>query len=79
MIAGLDRSDSFADTFNNTTAFVSENAWEETLWIGSAQGVQVGVADSGGQDTNANLTSLWRSNGNGLNLQWLVCFPCHGC
>lgn len=41
MVAGLDVGDAFADRFNDTSSFVSENDGEGTLGIFAREGVCV--------------------------------------
>lgn len=78
VVTRLNRSHSLADTLHHTGAFVSEDRGKDALRIKATEGVQISVADTGGEDANTHFAGFGGSNGDGLNLQRLVCFPGHG-
>ena len=41
MIPLLDGRDAFSHTLNDTSCLVTEDAWEETLWVVSIEGINV--------------------------------------
>lgn len=77
MIARLHRGHTLANTFHDSATLVAENAGKQTLGVDSAQRVLVGVADTGVEDSDADLAGLRRRHRNALDLQWFVGLPGH--
>ena len=66
-----------ADRFNNTATFMAKDSGKQALWVSARQGVSVGMAYTGGNDTHQDLALLRRGNINFNDFQRLVGFKRH--
>ncbi len=60
MVTHFQRSHALAHRFDDTATFMTQDAREYALGILAGQGVRVGVADAGGDDTHQDFTLLRR-------------------
>ena len=71
--------DALANGFDGSAAFVTENDWEKTFGIVSAECVSIRVADSSEVDLHSDLSGLWRIDCDRFNFEWLFWTPRNGC
>lgn len=72
MIANLHRRNSLTNRLNDTSCLVTKNAWELSLRVLTGECVQIRVAESVGDNFQANFARFRRSNDNFFNTKRLV-------
>lgn len=71
-ISDLNASDSSADAFHDSSGLVSEDHGKDAFRVAAIQGIDVGVAERIGDDSDPNFSSLGRINLNLLNNKGLL-------
>ena len=79
MITRLDGRYPFADRFDDTTCFMTENAWKETFGVMAVEGVDVCVAESVSDDFDTDFSCFGWVYGDGFFREGLLgCAGDHG-
>lgn len=77
MVSRLDRQYTRANTFDDTSSLVAQDAREEPLRIMTIQSINIRMTKRIGDDLDAHLPGQRRSDGDGLEGEGLLRSPGH--